>query len=192
MRLLKLVIQEPLPQRRLLPLIEETHGADEAARRYRALVITTLRQLRGLAETRIRLVVEPDDAAEAVRFWLLPKLADRWQADAGTYLTDGWEIDFGGEFPQARVEAEGDVRCPFLGARWVHAAMLGLERGTHEIIGPAAGGGVCFRAVAILKNEEIETRFLPELPVIQHETHWQEALQSPLGPSLKRAWEEEG
>lgn len=191
MRLLRLVIQEPLPQRRLLPQIEETHGADEAARRYRAVVLTTLRQLRGLAETRIRLVVEPDDAEEAVRFWLLPKLADRWQAEEGVYLTDGWEIDFGGEFSQARVEAEGDVLCPFLGARWVHAAMLGLERGAHEIIGPAADGGVCFRASAISKKEEIETRYLPELPVIRHETHWLEALQSPLGPSLKRAWEEE-
>jgi hypothetical protein len=191
MRLLRIAIQEPLPQRALLPLMENLHGADEAARRYRAVVLTTLRQLRGLAETRIRLVAHPDDAGEALRFWLLPRLADRWQADDGVFITEGWEIDFGGEFPQARVEAEADVLCPHLGARWVHAAMIGLERGTHEVIGPAAGGGVCFRAAAVMRHDEIETRFLPELPVIRDEPGWQAALESPLGPSLKRAWEEE-
>lgn len=191
MRLLRLVIQEPLPERKVLPMMEHTHGPDEAARRYRAVVLTTLRQLRGLAETRIRLIVEPDDAVEAVRFWLLPKLADRWRAADGVFLTSGWEIDFGNDPTPASIEADANVLCPFLGARWVHTAMLGLERGTHEVVGPALHGGVCFRAAAISRNAPVETRYLPGLPVIHDDTQWELALQSPLGPSLKRAWEEE-
>lgn len=189
-RLLTLKIQEPLPCS-VLPRMAEEHGNEEAARRYRAIVVTTLRQLRGLAETRLRIVAEPDDADEALRFWLLPRLADRWQAEAGFFRNDGWEIDFGGDSLDFRIEARGEILCPFLGARWVHAAMLGLERGEHEVIGPASGGGEYFRARAAKAGKLIE-RSLPELPVIREHGHWLEALESPLGPALKKAWEEEG
>jgi glycosyltransferase A (GT-A) superfamily protein (DUF2064 family) len=190
MRLLTLKIQEPLPGR-VLPLMAEAHGNEEAARRYRAIVVTTLRQLRGLVETRLRIVAEPDDAGEALRFWLLPRLADRWQMEAGVFRNDGWEIDFGGETEAFRIEAWGEILCPFLGARWVHAAMLGLERGEHEVIGPASGGGEYFRARAAVAGTLLE-RPLPALPVIREHAHWLEALESPLGPALKKAWEEEG
>jgi hypothetical protein len=190
MRLLTLKIQEPLPGCVLLRMAEE-HGAEEAARRYRAIVVTTLRQLRGLAETRLRIVAEPADADEALRFWLLPRLADRWQMEGGVFLTDGWEIDFGGESLDYRIEAQGEILCPFLSARWVHAAMLGLERGEHEVIGPASGGGEYFRARAVNAGKLME-RALPELPVIREHAQWLEVMNSPLGPALKKAWEEEG
>ena len=39
--------------------------------------------------------------------------------------------------------------------------------------------------------EELEERLLPELPVIRDTSQWDEALDSALGPALKRAWEEE-
>ena len=192
MRLLTLHIDEPLPGR-VLPLMAEEHGHDEAARRYRAIVVTTLRQLRGLADSRLRILTTPDDASEAVRFWLLPRLADRWHAaEGGVFRTDGWEIDFGGETSDCQVAAWGEVLCPFLSARWVHAAMLGLERGHHRASGPTAGGGEYFRAEAIAAAETREIRTLPELPVIRQDEEWDEALRSPLGPALKRAWEEEG
>jgi hypothetical protein len=190
-RLLTLQIEEPLPGR-VLPFMAETHGMEEAARRYRAIVVTTLRQLRGLTDARLRIVASPDDAAEALRFWLLPRLADRWQADCGVFRSDGWEIDFGGETGIYQVTAWGEVLCPFLSARLAHAAMLGLERGAHRVIGPASGSGEYFRAEAAQTSATREVRALPELPVIRLETEWLEALQSPLGPALKRAWEEEG
>ena len=192
MRLLKFIIREPLPGACLFPIREGDPGGAESARRYRAVVVTTLRQLKGLADTRIRLVSLPDDAAEAIRFWLLPRLADRWQADGGVFLTDGWEIDFGGEMNRHRIEAEGDILCPFLGARWVHTALLGLERGNHRVLGPAVGGGECFRAWPLQENGGLEQKILPPLQVIRSHVCWTQALDGPLGAALKRAWEEEG
>ena len=193
MRLLTLQIQEPVPGR-VLPLMAREHGPDEAARRYRAIVVTMLRQLRGLTTTRLRILPDPDDAAEAIRFWLLPRLAGRWQVAGTVFHADGWEIDFGGDSAAILVEASGEVLCPFLGARWVHTAMLGLERGTHRVRGPASNGGEYFRAhpAAAGSLETLEERLLPELPVIRDTSQWNEALDSALGPALKRAWEEEG
>ena len=190
MRLLTLKIQEPLPGL-VFPEMAADHGPEEAARRYRAVVVTTLRQLRGLAETRLRLETTPDDAHEAVRFWLLPRLAENWQAADGFFHSNGWEIDFGGLSDSFPIHASGDILCPFLGSRWVHTALLGLGRTTHQVIGPAIGGGEYFRAHAPEAPAGLEPRVLPELPVIQTSDHWQQALDSPLGPALKRAWEEE-
>lgn len=189
-RLLTLQIQEPLPGQ-VLPEMAALHGPDEAARRYRAIVVTSLRQLRGLAETRLRLRVAPEDGHEAVRFWLLPRLSDRWDARGGVYRSPGWEIDFGGDFESFPVRAAGEILCPYLGARWVHAALLGIGRTTREVIGPATGGGEYFRAGAPEAAENLEARVLPELPVIHTHEHWQQALDSALGAGLKRAWEEE-
>lgn len=190
-RLLTLQIEEPLPGR-VLPLIAAQHGPDEAARRYRAIVLTTLRQLRGLSNTRLRLLPEPADAVDAIRFWLLPRLADRWQSTATVFRSDGWEIDFGGdEGGRYQIEASADVLCPMLGARWVHTALLGLERGTHRVTGPATGGGEYFRACSVTAAERLDERLLPELPVIRDHGHWLQALDSPLGPALMKAWEAE-
>ena len=167
------------------------HGPEEAARRYRAIVVTTLRQLRGLAESRLRFSVEPGDADEVVRFWLLPRLAEKWQADEGVFRADGWEIDFGGNADDFPVHATGEILCPNLGARWVHAALLGIGRTTSEVIGPAIGGGEYFKAHAVGASADLPPRILPELPIIRTSEHWQQTLDSILGPALKRAWEEE-
>jgi glycosyltransferase A (GT-A) superfamily protein (DUF2064 family) len=190
-RLLSLKIQEPLPGR-VFPEMAEQHGAEEAARRYRAVVVTTLRQLRGLAEMRLRLLVDPEDGHEAVRFWLLPRLADKWHCEETVFRSHGWEIDFGGGAANFPIEASGEVLCPNLGARWVHAALLGLGRTTRQVIGPASGGGEYFHAHSREQASDLPPRILPELPVIRTSDHWQEAIDSALGPALKRAWVEEG
>lgn len=190
MRLLSLKILEPLPGL-VLPEMAAEHGPEEAARRYRAIAVTTLRQLRGLADARIRLRVTPEEAHEAVRFWLLPRLAGCWRADGGVYRSEGWEIDFGGcddEFP---VRATGEILCPFLGARWVHAGLLGLGHTVPHVVGLGVGGGEYFRAHATHAPTEFSPRILPELPIIQTSEHWAQALDSTLGAALKRAWEEE-
>ncbi len=166
-------------------------GADEAARRYRAIAVTSLRQLRGLADTRLRLLVTPADGHEAVRFWLLPRLAAAWQCEQEIFRSDGWEIDFGGAPDAFPVRASGEILCPHLSARWVHTALLGLGRSTHEVIGPAADGGEYFRAHSLEKTSNPSVTILPTLPIIQSSSHWDEALDSALGPALKRAWEEE-
>ncbi len=190
-RLLQLEIQEPVPGRVLTDMAEEV-GDDEAARRYRAIVVTTLRQLRGLAEARIRLRVTPRDAEEAVRFWLLPRLSERWAGGDGVFRSAGWEIDFGGGgMDDFRVYAEGEVMCPLLGARWVQAALPGIGVNVGRVVGPATGGGRYFTARAAVSAEDLAERTLPELPVIRFPEDWLAALAGPLGPALNRAWEEE-
>lgn len=189
MRLLTLRIDEPLAGR-VLPEMAAEVGADEAARRYRAVVLTTLWQLRGLAAARLRILVSPEDGEEAVRFWLLPRLADAWTAGDGVYRADGWEIEFGDTGrDEWQVLAEGEVLCPMLGARWVHAAWLGIERGEHRVRGPAEGGGDYFRAWSAGTEASPEERLLPGLPLIRLDRDWQESLASGLGPAIKQAWE---
>jgi hypothetical protein len=189
-RLLSLNIQEPLPGL-VLPEMAAEHGPQEAARRYRAIAVTTLRQLRGLTDARLRLVVMPADAHEAIRFWLLPRLSDRWSADDGIFRADGWEIDFGGSDAEFPVRATGEILCPFLGARWVHAGLLGLGQTVPHVIGPGTDGGEYFRAHAPHSPAGLAPRILPELPIIQTSGHWAHALDSPLGPALRRAWKDE-
>lgn len=190
MRLLTLNILEPLPGL-VLPEMAVDHGPEEAARRYRAIAVTTLRQLRGLSDARLRLAVAPEDAHEAIRFWLLPRLAERWSATDGVFRAEGWEIDFGGESEEYPVRAIGEILCPFLGARWVHAGLLGLGSTARHVVGPGAEGGEYFRAHAAGAPNDLPPRILPELPIIQTSHHWTQALDSPLGAALKRAWEEE-
>ncbi len=191
MRLLTLHIQEPLPGQ-VLPEMATDHGPEEAARRYRAIVVTTLRQLRGLTDARLRLIVAPVDADEAIRFWLLPRLAPHWQSDGGVFRSDGWEVDFGNDGGENfDVHATGEILCPNLGARWVHAGLLGMGRTATHVIGPASGGGSYFEARAIGASEELPPRILPGLPVIRTSADWQQVMDSALGASLKKAWEEE-
>ncbi len=190
MRLLTLKIQEPVAGEVLLEMIAD-HGPEEAARRYRAIVVTTLRQLHGLADARLRLQVEPQEAHEAVRFWLLPRLAKKWQARDGVYHADGWDIDFGGNTHDFPIQATGEILCPNLGARWVHTALLGIGHSTHRVIGPATEGGEYFRAQSAALSTDLLPRILPELPIIRTSANWAMMMESILGPRLKKAWEEE-
>ncbi len=191
MRLLSFEIQEPLLGK-VFPEMTEEHGAEEAARRYRAVVVTTLRQLRGLAEIRLRLLVKPTDAHEAVRFWLLPRLAENWHHDESVFRSDGWEIDFGGDQTAFTITADGEILCPNLGARWLHTALLGLGRTTGQVIGPATNGSEYLRAHTREPAANLPPRILPALPIIQSSEHWHDAINSALGPALKKAWIEEG
>jgi hypothetical protein len=189
-RLLTLKIQEPIAGL-VLPEMVADHGPEEAARRYRAIVVTTLRQLRGLSDARLRFLVEPQEAHEAVRFWLLPRLAEKWQARDGIFQADGWEIDFGGTTHDFQVHAQGEILCPHLGARWVHTALLGIGLTTSHVIGPACEGGEYFKAYPAVTSTDLPPRILPELPIIRTNKHWLQVTDSILGPTLKKAWEEE-
>jgi hypothetical protein len=190
MRLLVLTIHETLPGCEL-PITADGHDPAETGRRYRAVVLTTLRQLQGLTNTRIRIQVHPDDADDAVRFWLLPRLSEHWSMENNVFRADGWEIDFGGDCSPFTINAEAEVLCPFLCARWVHTALLGLERGLHQVAGHSPDNDPYLRARAVGSNDSLETKYLPPLPVIRDHNSWQQALESPLGPALKRAWEAE-
>lgn len=190
MRLLRLRISEALPGR-VLPLMALSHGAEEAAARYRALVLTTLRQLRGLPDTEIELLCDPEDAAEAVRFWILPALAQDWSAQQDSlYVTEGWQIRFISPANQPDVIAEGEVLCPWLGARLVHTALLGLERNSHRVLGLSPCGRPYLQASGYATPNDVPVQHLPAMPIVHNDSDWLAALDSPLGPALKRAHEE--
>ncbi|MGD7652673.1 MAG: hypothetical protein ACQCXQ_05620 [Verrucomicrobiales bacterium] len=191
MRILTLRILEPLPGNVPQAIAPDDLGPDEAARRYRAVVLTTMRQLRGLEATTIRILTDPADANEAIRFWLLPKLSDHWENNDPDFQTTGWALSFATTAPTASVRAEADILCPFLSARWIHTALIGIERGGHRVTGPSDDGGHCFNAEPTDAASPLETRALPPLPVVKTAGQWDQALKSPLGPALKKAWKEE-
>ena len=187
MHLLTFRIDEPLPGQVLPEMATET-SPEEAARRYRAITLTTLRQMKGLANTRLRLIVTPEDGEEAVRFWLLPKLADRWQREGAIFRTEGWEIDFGNAGGEFDVQSEGSILCPNLSARWVHAALLGMGRTVSHVTGVTVDEEIYFKAGL---PHLIGDRFLPPLPIIHTDADWQAALDSPLGAAMWKTYEAE-
>ncbi len=189
MRLLRLRIQEPL-HGRVMPSIAISHGENEACRRYRALVLTTLRQLAGLRDTTIQIDADPEDAAEAIRFWILPCLADTWQAtDDGSYVSTHWRIRFAPPAQAPLVHADGEILCPWLGSRLLHTALLGLESGDRQCIGRSDTGQVYLHARSATAHVDSVIHERPPMPIIHSDGDWLEALDSPLGPALKKAYE---
>lgn len=156
-------------------------------------MLTTLRQLRHLKDTTLQITACPADAQEAIQFWLLPHLSDNWAADKNHFRADGWSLCFSTNEPAntATLIAQGDICCPFLSARWVHAAMLGLERGEHRVWAPSQQGSTAFEATSIHLPPHAPIQQLPSLPVIATDADWQEALSSPIGAKLQKAWEQE-
>ncbi|MFT3991608.1 MAG: hypothetical protein QM680_09385 [Luteolibacter sp.] len=187
MNLLTFHLHEALPGHVLPEMAAET-SPEEAARRYRAIVWTTLQQMKGLVNTRIRLKITPDDAEEAVRFWILPRLADHWQHDGGVFRADGWEIDFSDEPGDFEIRSAAEILCPELSARWVHAGLLGIGRTVSKVRGIPPNGPGYFHAEL---PGNLPERILPPLPVIRTAADWQAALDSAIGAALKKAWEQE-
>ena len=167
MRLLLVFLKEPTPGQVKTRLAADV-GDSEAARFYKAMVEVQLKQLHGLNHTRIRFCYAPDDAGDAVRFWLLPKM----NATAGTrddlFLapTSPFESETHQEV-EFHAQGEGDLGmrlnrafaqgfkdgfeeiavigtdCPDCGSRWINAAFARLTSSSdrHGVIGPCPDGG---------------------------------------------------
>lgn len=165
MRLLMVFLKEPIPGK-VKTRLASTVGDDEAARRYKALVEVLLRQLQGLENCRIRFCYAPDDADDAIRFWLLPQMnassSDKENIYiAPTALGDKYrqEIDFrpqgdgnlGDRMQRAFAEGFTDgfeeiavigTDCPDCGARWINTGFSKMAKDTsHGMIGPSTDGG---------------------------------------------------
>jgi hypothetical protein len=165
MRLLLVFLKEPIPGQVKTRLATEV-GNDKAASIYRAMVRILLQQLGGLDDCRLRFCYAPDDAHEAIKFWILPEIME-----SKDILLDPEEIDF-------RAQGEGDLgqrltgamRCAFeegfqkvavigsdcieISSRWVHAAFAQLSPRHDAVIGPTPDGGYHLLATK---------RFLPAL-----------------------------
>jgi glycosyltransferase A (GT-A) superfamily protein (DUF2064 family) len=167
MRLLLVFLKEPIPGEVKTRLAADV-GEDEAARYYKAMVEVLLKQLRGLQDCQIRFCYAPDDAEDAIRFWLLPEMGVTSGDCKGVYLTpihsnkqNGHQkIDFraqggghlGDRLNRAFEEGFADgyesiavigTDCPSCGARWINTAFARLESDACRdgIIGPSNDGG---------------------------------------------------
>lgn len=165
MRLLMVFLKEPIPGE-VKTRLASTVGDEEAARRYKALVEVLLRQLQGLENCRIRFCYAPDDADDAIRFWLLPLMNASSGETENVYLAPTalgekyrQEIDFrpqgngdlGERMQRAFAEAFVDgyeqiaiigTDCPECGARWINAGFSRMAKDSnHGMIGPSTDGG---------------------------------------------------
>ena len=151
-RLLLVFLKEPLPgsvKTRLAQVV----GAEEASAIYRAIVRILLRQLSGLPDCHLRFCFAPDDARDAIRFWLLPEILDSPEIDLPAERLDFHEQgdgDLGDRLLRATTRGfeEGFEKVAVIGsdcieisARWIHAAFAQLNDRHELVIGPTPDGG---------------------------------------------------
>ena len=166
MRLLLVLINEPIPGE-VLPKLAADVGEAKASDYYKALIEVMLRQLQGLEKCRIRFCYSPDDASDATKFWLLPKMDARSSTTEDLYLAPSstaseqasQEVDFrpqgygelGHRIQRAFSDAfsEGyqevalvDPTCIECGARWINAtfARFHTKKSRDTVIGPTDKG----------------------------------------------------
>lgn len=170
MRLLLVFLKEPIPGKVKTRLAADV-GDEDASRYYKALVEVLLRQLQGLEGCRIRFCYTPDDAEDAIRFWILPAMQATSAATEGLYLAPysqtmaepAQEVDFrpqgsgdlGQRLDRAFNSAFEDgfseiavigTDCPECGARWINTAFSRLRSDSNRdmVIGPSTDGGYYF------------------------------------------------
>lgn len=139
-------------------------GEEEAALRYKAMVAVLLEQLEGLTNTHVRFCYAPDDAEEAISFWLLPQLrGDVIKRGEKDYLftpsknAPAFSIDFkpqgngdlGDRLERSMTAAHREgyekvavmgTDCIHCGARWINMAFLQTKENICTI-GPSGDGG---------------------------------------------------
>ena len=165
MRLLLVFLKEPLPGQVKTRLATEV-GSDKAANIYRAMVRILLQQLGGLEDCRLRFCYAPDDAHEAIKFWILPEIMEskdilldpdkidfhaQGEGDLGQRLTGAMRSAFEEGFQKVAVIGSD---CIEISSRWIHAAFAQLSHRHDAVIGPTPDGGYHLLATK---------RFLPAL-----------------------------
>lgn len=151
-RLLLVFLKEPQPGQ-VKTRLAESLGPEDAAAVYRVLVRILLRQLSGLEECHLRFCFSPDDAGDAVRFWILPEIIDspdialspetidfqpQGEGDLGTRLARATAEGFAEDFQKVAVIGSD---CIEISSRWIHAAFAQLNARHDLVIGPTPDGG---------------------------------------------------
>lgn len=169
MNTLIIFLKEPIPGK-VKTRLGATTGHEEAAKRYKAMVEVLLIQLEGLTNTHVRFCYAPDDAGDAVSFWILPLLRGEIikrkedflftpskNAQAFTIdFTPQGEGDLGARLERATEQAFADgaekvavmgTDCIHCGSRWINAAFLQTKEDSC-VIGPSLDGGYYLLATA--------------------------------------------
>lgn len=169
MHALLIFLEEPIPGPSIPVLCTDGHP-HESIRRYRAIISVLLQQLEGLRDTHVRIYHSPEDAGEAITFWLLPQLRGQVVKRDSDFLftpeknAPPISIDFKpletSDSPSRhslaiqnafengfKKVAIMDHTCLECGSRWIHTAMLQLKSSTC-IIGPNQDGSCYFLAAS--------------------------------------------
>ncbi len=156
MRLLIVMLKEPIAGQVKTRLGTQV-GNELATDYYKVLVEVLLKQLQGLSQCRIRFCFTPDDADDAVRFWLLSELEASLSPDnpklfhSPTHAEGIQEIDFcpqgagsyGERIQRATQQGFDDgfkevalihSDCPECGARWINAAFSALTPSSNNLV----------------------------------------------------------
>ena len=169
MNALLVFLKEPTPGM-VKTRLAESVGHEDAARRYRALVAVLLQQLEGLKDTHVRFCYAPDDAGDAISFWILPQLRGDTAKQAENFLftpeknAPAFTIDFraqgdghlGNRLERATSQAfdEGYTKvavigsdCIHCGARWINTGFSHVKQDSC-VVGPSEDGGYYLLATA--------------------------------------------
>lgn len=162
MNVLLIFLKEPVPGN-VKTRLAASVGNEEAAKRYRSMVAVLLEQLEGLNNTHVRFCYAPDDADDAIKFWILPQLRGHTINQGSTFLftpekhAQPFTIDFahqgvgdlGQRLERATTQAFDDgyakvavigTDCIHCGSRWINAAFL--QTSTDRcVLGPSDDGG---------------------------------------------------
>ncbi len=163
----------------------------EAEKRYRALIQVLISQLTGLNQTHVRFIVSPADpaAVEAVGFWMLPLFRGNVikHGDHFHFSPEQNAPEFTIEFTAQNMDNEGyekaaklSAHCPQCSSRWINAAMQQCSE-VNQVIGKSYLA--IYHQKLTPNNSPTE---LPELPIIHTDDDWQLAMESPIGPKLKK------
>ncbi len=136
-------------------------------------------------------VLPPRDpaAVEAVGFWMLPLFRGKVikHGDHFHFTPEQNAPEFSIEFTAENMTNDGyekaaklSAHCPQCSSRWINAAMQQCSE-TSEVIGK--NYLTIYHQKLTPSNSPTE---LPELPVIHTDIDWQLAMDSPIGPKLKK------
>jgi rSAM/selenodomain-associated transferase 1 len=128
-------------------------GEERAAAIYKSMIRLLLHQLSGLHDCHLRFCCAPDDAQDAIRFWLLPEIMDspaislptahldfhpQGGGDLGARLTRATAAAFAEGYEKVVVIGSD---CIEISSRWIHAALAQLNGRHDAVIGPTPDGG---------------------------------------------------
>jgi len=218
-QLLLVFLKEPTPGKVKTRIAQET-GEHTACLYYQAMVQVLLEQLEGLHDTDIRFYYAPDEANEAVPFWILPQLrGDVKKAGASYHFTPNkaapdLTIQFHpqGEgllgdrlqraFNQGFLDRYKKIAvigsdCPDCGSRWIQAGLTKLKGDKDCVIGPSQDGGYYLLALqeehsSLFQNIDWSSEQVLEQTIAAAK---QSSLSTHLLPALrdidhKKDWEE--
>ena len=169
MNTLIIFLKEPIPGK-VKTRLGATTGHEEASKRYKAMVEVLLVQLEGLINTHVRFCYAPDDAGDAISFWILPLLRGDIIKRSEDFLftpskhaqpftidfTPQGEGDLGDRLERATIQAFADgaekvavmgTDCIDCGSRWINAAFLQTKENSC-VVGPSLDGGYYILATA--------------------------------------------